>query len=388
MSGPVGPVGVALAGHAALAAALGIGRFVYTPILPEMIEAADLSTSQAGLIASANFAGYLIGALLAAAPGLPGKPRDWLIGGLAASAATTAAMALPSGLMPFLSLRLLGGVASAFVLVYASALVLEGLASAGRHSLSALHFAGVGTGIALSAALVELCRAAETDWRTLWLVSGTVPAAAVPVVIRAIPVGAPETTPPATAADLAPPTKVHGFPALVAAYGLFGFGYIVTATFLVSIVRASPAAAALEPVVWLVVGLTAAPSVAIWRWVAERVGLPRAFAIACAAEGVGVAASVLWPDPVGMVMAASLLGGTFMGLTALGLITAQQLAAGDPARALALMTAAFGTGQIVGPSFAGLLNDQLGSFLIPSLTAAVALLVAAALSARIARPCP
>src|ERR1700742_4287682 len=81
---------LALGGAVAMGCAMGIGRFVYTPILPFMIEALHLSASQAGLIASANFLGYLVGALAASAP-LPGAPRHWLLGALIASATTTAA---------------------------------------------------------------------------------------------------------------------------------------------------------------------------------------------------------------------------------------------------------------------------------------------------------
>src|SRR3954453_7407865 len=79
----------ALAGLIALAVAIGIGRFVYTPILPPMIETLGLTRSAAGLIASANFLGYFIGALLAAMPNLPGSRRLWLIGSLAVSGITT-----------------------------------------------------------------------------------------------------------------------------------------------------------------------------------------------------------------------------------------------------------------------------------------------------------
>src|SRR5579863_9573382 len=99
-------ISAALGGLIAIAAAIGVGRFVYTPILPPMIEALGLSKSQAGLIASANFLGYLLGALGAAMPTLPGSRRAWLLGALAASTLTTAAMGLGQGLAAFLVLRL------------------------------------------------------------------------------------------------------------------------------------------------------------------------------------------------------------------------------------------------------------------------------------------
>ena len=159
--------------------------------------------------------------------------------------------------------------------------------------------------------------------------------------------------------------------------GLFGFGYVVTATFLVAIVRASPQLRPAEPLVWLVVGLTGAPSVAIWTKAASRYGIPRIFSAACLMEAVGVAASVLWPSVPGILLAAALLGGTFMGLTALGLARARQFAPANPRPVLAKMTAAFGLGQIIGPSLAGYLFGVTGGFALPSLLAAAALVAAA-----------
>ena len=170
-----------------MAGAMGIGRFVYTPILPVMATALDLSKAEAGLIASANFLGYLAGALLAAIGTLPGPRRRWLLGALVVGGATTVAMGGTASMAAFLGLRFIGGGASAFVLVLASALVLEHLALARRPQLSAVHFAGVGLGIAVSAVTVSAGLAAGADWRQLWFSVGAIVLAACLAVALLLP---------------------------------------------------------------------------------------------------------------------------------------------------------------------------------------------------------
>ncbi len=374
-------IALALGGLIALAAAMGIGRFVYTPILPFMEQALELTKAEAGIVASANFLGYLLGALGAAADRLPGGRRLWFLAALGVSAVTTAAMGLATAVPVFLVLRLLGGVASAFVLVFGSALILDRLAQAGRPGLSSVHFAGVGSGIAVSAVLVWGLGAIGADWRALWLASGALSLLAL-LAARALVPGGAEAAAPQAVGNTSDGMD-RRLLALTLAYGLFGFGYVITATFISTMVRGLPEIAALEGLVWLVVGLAAVPSVAFWAWLGRRWGNDRSFAIACLVEGFGVALSVLVTGPVAIVVAAALLGGTFMGITALGLINARALSRGDPRRAIAMMTAAFGLGQMIGPSFAGYAYRFGESFLLPSLVAALALVAAAALTLRL-----
>ena len=366
----------ALGGLMSLAVGIGIGRFVYTPILPAMVAELGLSKLSAGLIASANFAGYLVGALLAAGSGLPGTRRFWLLAGLAGSAATTAAMAFVQTMPAFAVLRFLGGAASALVLVFTTALLLDFMMSRGRSGFNVVLFAGVGIGIAASALLVSLLSAAGQDWSALWLASGLVSAFGAFAAAKMIPADKPASILLSSGGALILGRQLLR---LILAYGLFGFGYIITATFLVALVRETPDTRRLEPVVWIVFGLAAAPSVALWNWLARCLTIPRAFALAALVEAVGVVAIGVWPTYVGVFITSVCVGGTFMGLTALGLIRARELAHGDPRKVLALMTSAFGFGQILGPSVAGFLFDYLSSFAIPSLVAASALAVAAAL---------
>ena len=117
---------------------------------------------------------------------------------------------------------------------------------------------------------------------------------------------------------------------LIVAYGLFGFGYVITATFISTMVRTTPGISEIEPVVWVAVGLSAVPSVAFWTWIGRQRGNQWSFAFACVVEAVGVALSVLVTESWAVLLGAALLGGTFMGITALGLMQARELAVGAP----------------------------------------------------------
>lgn len=370
----VNPRLLAVGGLITLAAAVGIGRFIYTPILPPMAEALQLTQGEAGLIASANFVGYLAGALAAASARELARPRGWLLAALAASAATTGLMAWADGIVAALAWRFIGGIASAYALVLSSALVLERLAAAGRSGLSAIHFSGVGTGIAVSALMTWGLASTGFDWRAMWLGGGVLSVAGLIAVGLLVPL-APKAS--AAAADGGRPSSHGRLRLLAIAYGLFGFGYVITATFIVVIVRGSPEASPMEPLFWLVFGLAAIPSVAFWVACGRRIGVTAAFAIACVVEAVGVFASVAWIGVAGLLAASVLLGGTFMGLTALGLIAARDLAPADARRWVGILTSAFGLGQIVGPIIAGYGHDLTGSFYVSSMLAVAALAIAA-----------
>jgi predicted MFS family arabinose efflux permease len=379
---PFNPHLLAFGGLVAMAAAIGIGRFIFTPILPPMVDDLGLSKGQAGLIAAANFAGYLVGALAATGTSGVRNPRLWLLVALALSAVTTGWMALTHVMAEFLVWRFVGGVASAYVLVLASALVLERLSATGHGALSAIHFSGVGTGIALSAALTWMLAASGYDWRAMWLTGGALALAAVVAVAFFVSPSSSAAVKPSGEASAKQDRRLR---LLTAAYGLFGFGYIITATFIVAIVRGSAEAAPFEPIFWLVLGLAAIPSVTLWVAAGRVLGIMPAFAVACLVEAVGVFASVASTGVASLVLASALLGGTFMGLTALGLIAARDLAPNHAGRWVGILTSAFGVGQIVGPPLAGFGFDLTGSFFLPSMLAVAALCVSAYLALAISR---
>ncbi|RWE88619.1 YbfB/YjiJ family MFS transporter [Mesorhizobium sp.] len=371
------PLRLAFAGMIALAVAMGIGRFVYTPILPGMMEELGLSPADAGWIASANYLGYLIGAFAAVGGWAQGRERLLMLAGLAATAVLTGLMGLAETMAAFLVIRFLAGLASAFVLVFMSSIVFGHLAAAGRNDLQALHFGGVGLGIAASSALMAILLTAQAGWAAGWFWSAVISAGAFALV--ALLLGSTATANGADGREPALP-KDRSLVKIIVAYGLFGFGYIVTATFLVAIVGQGGGSRVFEAMVWMVTGLAGIPSVWLWQKIAGKIGLYQAYAFGCLVEVVGVTASVAVGGHIGPLLGGFLLGGTFIAITALGLQTGRQLAPQAPRRVLALMTASFGLGQIIGPIVAGLLAQASGDFFLASIMAAAVLLVSGAIT--------
>lgn len=368
----------AFAGMLAVAAAMGIGRFVYTPILPHMIGEGALDARLAGIVAGFNFLGYLLGALAASAAFFAPRLRFWFAAGLSASVATTAAMAYAGdSVLAMAAIRFASGVASAFTMVFVNIIVMARYAEAGRPGLTALHFGGVGLGIAFSAAIVTILAASGYAWPALWQASAGAALVALVMSFRLLP-----TPPPARAA--AGTASSAGLPKplwiLIASYGLFGFGYVITATFINAMAKASPALAPVEPYVWMAVGLAGMPSIWLWNRLAARKGVLFAYAAACLAEAIGVAMSVAFAHPAVLLISAALLGGTFMAITALGLVRSREIGRENPGRAIALMTASFGLGQMLGPVVAGQLYDRTGDFTVASMGAAMALALSALLA--------
>lgn len=339
------PVAITLAGLAALAAAMGIGRFAFTPLFPLMQQEAGLSIADGAWLASANYVGYLLGALAAMAGRVPvvrGVRSGLVVIGLA-----TLGMGLEARLAGWLVLRWLAGVASAWVLVGVSAHCLGRLGGPHRPLLSGAVFAGVGIGIAVAGVLcVVLMRveaAATSGWTALGVAALAVAAATWRVFDgrTAASAGGPAPAPAAA--------WPHGSLRLVLGYGAFGFGYIIPATFLPVQARDAIGNPAIFGWAWPTFGLAAAGS-ALAAGLMSRPGEARRLWVgAQLVMALGVALPAVWPGTLAVLLAGLLVGGTFMVVTLAGMQEAQRVAGPRPARLMSAMTAAFAAGQIAGP---------------------------------------
>jgi len=367
----------ALAGAVAMAAAMGFGRFSYTPILPGMMAGVPLSAADAGFIASANFFGYLAGAILSAYGWAAGRERMTALMSLLATAILLAAMAATESVTVFAVIRFLAGVASAFAMVFTSSIVLSHGAAAGNDHVQAAHFGGPGAGIALSSVMIMLIGLAFHDaagaWRADWIGGAIFSLLSLGIVWWLLPAG-PEQS--AQAGKKEPPL-VWRRPLLLitASYGLFGFGYVITATFLVTIARLGAAGQMVEFLCWFIAGLASAISLFVWKPLVRPLGIGGVYVATCLVQMAGVLATVLLPHSVAPLIGGALFGSTFLAITAYGLQIGRKLSPESPRRILAMMTAAFGTGQIIGPIVAGWIAESTGNFSVATYIAAATLVL-------------
>jgi MFS family permease len=339
--------GVAVAGLIALAVAMGIGRFAFTPVLPMMRQDFGLSVTAGGWLASANYLGYLLGALSATA--LRVSPATAIRAGLVTIVLVTIGMAAAQTFVVWIVLRALAGIASAWVLVFTSSWSLQRLAVTGRPVLSGVVFAGVGTGIVVAGIVCLVLMHGSSSSVEAWAALGIVAFICTATIWRTVGAAGGERADDRPATPIEPRRWNAAWLPLVVCYGVFGFGYIIPATFVPVMARQLVTDPLVFGWAWPLFGAAAALSpvgAAVW---AQRIGSRSVWIVSQATLALGVIVPVIWPTIGGIMLAALLVGGTFVVITMSGLQEARAMAGPHATQLMAAMTSAFGAGQIAGP---------------------------------------
>jgi len=345
-----------------LVIAMGIGRFSYTVILPYMQETFAFSRATAGFLATSNYLGYLVGALVAGRLQLADKRIPFLQIALVMSILTTAFMGFTDTIMIWYVLRFISGVMSAFIFVVAASLVLDQLARIGKAHLSGLFYSGVGMGIALSAIIVSPIHAIF-NWNGTWIALALfciILFIFIIIFIQPVTSSAQQKGSTAKASPKAPPAIWMKW--LIIAYSLEGLGYIVTGTFIVSIAEESTSFHGDAAFVWFVVGVAAIPSCIVWSKLAQRYGYVRTLLISMLFQGLGIVLPAFATTTITLYISAFIFGATFMGITTVATTLARQISPVNSHQILGYLTAGYALGQMLGPSLAGALANYTNSY--------------------------
>ena len=368
---PTAPALLALAGALSLAAAMGIGRFAFTPVLPLMLGEGLLDVERGGWLAAANYAGYLAGALTATRT--PLRAGAVAVLALLATAALTAAMAWPLPAI-WLPLRFLAGAASAWVFVATSAWCLGALAQQGAHRGSGWVYAGVGSGIALAGLHCLFAVGAGVRSSSLWMqLGGLALLLALPAfwVIARLPPSTSAATSQAAKGGADDGAALSG---LVVCYGVMGFGYILPATFLPVLARTVVEDPRVFGLAWPVFGVTAALSTLFVAPLLQGAKRLKTWAGCQLLMGLGVLLPALLANLWTIAASAVLVGATFMVITLAGVQEMRARAPAHAARLVGRITAAFALGQIAGPVTSALLLRVSTQGLVIALAAGAAAL--------------
>ncbi|MGN6318407.1 YbfB/YjiJ family MFS transporter [Trinickia sp.] len=386
---------VALACMIALAAALGIGRFAFTPLLPVMLHAGVLDLRQGGWLASANYAGYFVGALTCAF--LPVEHARMVRAGLLTTVVLTLAMGIVTSLPVWVAVRFVAGVVSAWTFVFASQWGLARLARLGAPAWGGVIYTGPGVGIVVTGLLAGA--AARQGPAFGWLLFGVLCAVSTAFVWRTFSSAPPRTVGTATPSEAATAASGSARPAastrsgsagmaapmsgaerrfqgigLVVLYGMPGFGYIITATFLPVIARHALPGSNWPDLFWPMFGAALIPGSLLAarlpaRW-DNRILLAGCYVV----QAVGIALGIVLPTAVGFAIGSVLIGLPFTAITLFAMREARRLHGEQAAGLMGYATAAYGLGQIAGPLVAAPIAARTGSF-TPALWLAAFVLV-------------
>ncbi|MFJ5236278.1 MFS transporter [Pseudomonas neuropathica] len=360
----------------ALMMAMGIGRFALTPQMPHLLSEGQIDLTAAGLIAAANYLGYLLGAVDAMFAHRPQQVQRRLHGGLWLCVLLTLASFWADGFWSHLVLRFGTGVASAWVLVMITTLSQPLAAAAGRPRLGALVFAGPGLGIFLTGLLALVSHLLNQTSATLWLIY----AAAALVMMLGVWRLLPKPVATAAVAVAAGNPSNRGIGRLAVIYALYGVGYIIPATFLSQMANAQFRGQWQADLFWPCFGLAAALGVLLVslrrhdpettrHWLMTTLWLQAAGVFACLlGSGIGLALGVM------------LCGTPFLACMQLVMQRSRELAPHATQRNAGMLTACFAVGQLSGPLLAALSSHFSGGLQPALVIAGSGLLIAGGLA--------
>ena len=350
---------------------MGISRFGFTPIIPLMQRDMGVTEWDIAVMASANYLGYLIGAYISRNQWVRKHLRNWLGAGLVGSIILLIIVPLTLNHSLWAFLRLGSGFLSAILFVIASSVTLR----QGRSDWAGYLYSGVGIGIAFTGIFVPMFDSLG-GWKTAWLglaLGGSV--FGILAWYTLAKAAHSESREPGQLRSNNEFVRDYTWYVLLISYGLEGIGYIITATFIVQMIKSIPELNQIANQSWILIGLTAAPSSYLWAQMARKTGIKASLILAYGLQALGILLPVILPNQVSTLVGGALFGGTFMGITSLSITLANQLKPEVQIQAIGELTTIYAFGQIIGPVIAAYLQKNFG-MMMPSLFAVVVLLCA------------
>jgi predicted MFS family arabinose efflux permease len=351
---------ILLAGILALVVGVGVARFVFTSLLPAMLED-SISIAFAGVLASINYLGYLTGSIFSIfIKDIHTKVKYFRLG-LLLCVISSFVLGITESSTLWIIARLFAGFGAAMALVVGSSIVMLKLTSTSKTKAMGIHFSGLGFSIVITDLVMRGVFSYGGDWKDAWLilaVIGAILSCYPAYVLRFDKQPSNERVKHKFDKSLFSPVVII----LILAYFTEGVGMVVQATFLPDIVNSLDGLEGYGGYVWLVVGLAGIPSCVIWMRLAHRFGSINIMIVAMLLQIIGILIPTFSSNIVMNLLSGLLFGATFIGLVALFMNFGGQLSKKNPVFIMGAITAAYGIGQIIAPLYCVALIKQFNSY--------------------------
>ncbi|MEO1889470.1 MAG: YbfB/YjiJ family MFS transporter [Cycloclasticus sp.] len=360
MSANSNRIKVVASGICCLILTMGIARFSYTPMIPVMFEQVGLTKVLTGWLATINYMGYMSGALTATMVGsLVVKDRIYR-SGLILAIITTFMMGLSDDPWVWGLSRFVAGFSTAAGLLMGAGLMLNWLIRHGYRSEMGVHFSGIGLGIAFVAALLWWSN--QLSWPEQWLLMGFVGMLLIIPAWRWLPrPNVSGTTKAGKTLEDKPPSQLF-LRLMMLVYFCGGFGFVISATYIVAIIESQPAMQGQGEMAFLILGLCAAPACIIWDLISRKTGILNALLLAYLIHAIGIILPALGDTLLFALLSVSLYGVTFVGIVSIVLTMAGRFYPTKPAKLMGMLTMSYGVPQIIAPMAAGYLAAETGNY--------------------------
>ncbi|WP_417516773.1 YbfB/YjiJ family MFS transporter [Marinobacter sp.] len=339
---------------------VGIARFSYTPMIPEMMDALGLSQSVVGLLATVNYAGYLTGALLITRISDLGLKVRFYQLGLVVAVVSTILMGYTTDIWLWYLLRFVSGLSTSAGMLLGAGLLMSWLIKNNEKSELGVFFSGIGLGIVLTAVLAELIKDSFT-WDQQWVIYGLVGLALMLPVWRWMP-DYRACALPRTGGTSGNGGRSRFIMILQLAYFCAGVGYVVTATFLVAIAESMPELSGRGWLIWLIAGLAATPACWLWDVFSRRWGQWTALYLAYALNSVSILMLIVNTSMFSVTLSAIIYGASFIGIVSMMLAMVGRVFPENPSRPMSRLTFSYGIAQMLAPAVVGYLADVEGNY--------------------------
>jgi len=351
---------ILIAGILSVIIALGVARFVFTSLLPSMLDD-FLTISFAGILAAVNFAGYLSGSVLSMfIKDINQKVILFRIG-IALCIVTTVILGITTNETVWFISRIIAGLGAALAFVVGAAIVMTKLKSENKTKAMGIHFSGIGFAILITDLINRGVLAYGGSWQESWIVLSLF-ATIISIYVMYI-----------LSFDKKVEQKVVKHPfdkslfsffviLIILAYFTEGVGFVVQATFLPDIVNSLEGLEGYGSLTWTFVGLAGIPSCILWMTLAHKYGSVNIIIITLLVQMIGILIPTFTNNMYMNLLSGVLYGGTFVGLVGLFMNLGGKLAGNNPVVLMGAVTTSYGLGQVIAPLYSVYFIENYNSY--------------------------